>query len=81
MSCVCSMTSATPIAANPSRSALRKGYGWKARTSRGVVATAAASSAPAVSMTCRAPSLPAPSSRVISKGTYASWARPVNCPA
>ncbi len=69
MSCVCARTSVIPMAAKPSRFALRKGYGWKARTSRGVVRTVAASSAPVVSTTCRTPSLSVPSSRVISKGT------------
>ena len=84
MSWVCSSTSVIPIAAKPSRFALRKGYGWKARTSRGVVRTVAASSAPVVSITWRTPSLSAGSSpssvpsRVISNGTYASVARPAS---
>lgn len=81
MSCVCSSTSATPIAAKPSRFACRNGYGWKARTARGVVRTAAASRAPVVVITWRAPVLSVPGSSAISKGTYASRARPVSCPA
>ncbi|CAM5413267.1 hypothetical protein SALBM311S_11468 [Streptomyces alboniger] len=80
MSWVCSSTWATPIAAKPSRLALRKGYGWKARTSRGVVRTVAASRAPVAWITSRSPALSVPSS-VISKGTYAVCARPANWPA
>lgn len=69
MSWVCSRTSATPIAAKPSRFALRNGNGWKTRTSRGVVRTAAASSPPVASITSTAPALSVPSSSVISNGT------------
>lgn len=81
MSCVCSSTSAVPIAAKPSRFALRNGYGWKARTCRGVVRIAAANRAPIVLITRTAPALPAPSSSDISNGVYSSDSRPANCPA
>ena len=66
MSCVCSRTSATPIAAKPSRFALRNGYGWKARTSRGVVRTAAASRAPVAITATTAPG---------SVHTYTRWSQ------
>ena len=87
MSWVCSSTSAMPIAAKPSRFALRKGYGWKPRASRGAVRMAAVSRAPVVVMTSRMPALSAGSrpsslpSTLIAKGTYALFARPANCPA
>ncbi len=75
MSWVCSRASATPIAAKPSRSALPKWTGWKARTPGGVVRTAAASRAPVASITWSRPALSVPSGRVMRSGRR-SWARP-----
>ncbi len=68
MSWVCSSSSVMPIAAKPSRSALPNGYGWMARTARGVERTAAESRAPVDPTTSSTPALPASSSKASSQG-------------